>query len=680
MTTPANVIEEMASGNRPGNPLRETQCHVMDVVDNEEAEGAPLKNTCYQRLISEISLDSEDKATYKCRWIHSTTMLRLTHFWEDGERRKIMTALRTLKYHRELRGMNGPNFRPGLYPLFDEEWHENFLHCLEQTNINSDQPMLVVIPTLHVGAPWSRLYPKPKNKNWTVMHFSKSLLEYHYRFNGDLDDASGTEAVISPTPASVRELWCVVVDKRNIITASNLRANSMWPNAKDLKQPTPTPSVSFSYAFWENPPFNVNVALNGRFRWVQNLGWARTPVVILGLLGFSMSRLVPDGRLIYKLNDFITKKLCGLEFSTMMRLSSFSTIVESAKPKVTRPPDSFFFWMRGTGIAKIKVADTNIASLRKILRELAQAEAEMRLRMHEEGPSEEVFTNLKRLWTIALVFSSNFYLDPDGRIYSLRPRVIYKWTWFPWRRGKRKAKQQGEPPNSRLLDMPIYYHPRKPRETVRDLEHDLVQTLEALNRQKQSSTGTPESEKDNDMENAVLLEEINKSSNNPALFCLSRVCIFSTPARFSSFNRLVVDFYAKRISRLEWLIRDQATQSLVYQLTRLADEIRIVKDIVISQRKVVSDVADRFLAAISPDPILVVEGLATEIAQGNNQQDEEAHTCNQGTEACLRCRKPRAAKTLQTKARIKHQNLLADLEKLEETAERLKTQIRRVSL
>lgn len=55
--------------------------------------------------------------------------------------------------------------------------------------------------------------------------------------------------------------------------------------------------------------------------------FGRAPVVHLGFIGLVLSRLVPfDSRLVYKLNDFVTKKLGGVEFSTLMRISSVSTM------------------------------------------------------------------------------------------------------------------------------------------------------------------------------------------------------------------------------------------------------------------------------------------------------------------------------------------------------------------
>jgi len=121
-----------------------------------------------------------------------------------------MTALKKLQHNNELRGMKGPNFRPGLCPLFSDEWHENLLHCLDQTEINADEPLLVVVPTLHARAAWIRdiLRFEGREQARPLAHFPKSLLEYHYRLNQSLAGVSGGEA-----PACVGELWCVVVNK-----------------------------------------------------------------------------------------------------------------------------------------------------------------------------------------------------------------------------------------------------------------------------------------------------------------------------------------------------------------------------------------------------------------------------------------------------------------------------------
>ncbi|KAI1192677.1 cora-like Mg2+ transporter protein-domain-containing protein [Nemania serpens] len=302
-------------------------------------------------------------------------------------------------------------------------------------------------------------------------------------------------------------------------------------------------------------------------------------------------------------------------------------------------------------------------------------EADLWLPLNEEGLPGEIFANMKKLWTIAFVFSSNFYLDLNGQIYSLGPRTISKWVWTPWRRRNAKAKQQGETQESSALDTPIHYHPRKPGETLRDLERDLSDTINSLRVQKQSEADASNSKNDNHRENLLLLEEIHRAGSNPSLLCLLRACVFLTPARFSTFNRLVVEFYAKKISRLEWLIRDQATQSLVYQLSRLADELRIAKDIVISQREVATEIAERLTAAIFAEHSPALKDMKLRNALGSSHGNEDTCECSEDTKTGLRHRKSaRVSNTLQAKARIKHDNLLADLEKLEDTTERLKRQ------
>ncbi|GAW22644.1 hypothetical protein ANO14919_121860 [Xylariales sp. No.14919] len=668
-------------GGKPRSAQPAIKCNVMDVVESNGTEQAPLSNQCYPSDTSTIVLEPEQKAEYKCRWIHLPykyakfdeflmILEQTLRTWDSEERTRIMTALRKLKHHNELRGKNGPNFRPGVFPLFGNEWHENLFPCLEQTELNSNQPLLVVIPTLHVGAPWFRSRQKPGGEDWAEVHFSKSLLEYHYRFNGGLTDTSGAEELATPTPANVRELWCVVVDKKNIITASNLAAHVIWPIANDLPA-TSVPS-SFGHTFWENPPFGVD-DLGQIFQPLERDAWRRILLVIIGMIGFITSYLIPGvGWLMYKYTDFVTDKLCGCEFSKLLRLYSFAYITKRA----TEDPDSKklksaekgLYYMTGFGMSKITASDLELCSLREGVREWTRTEAAIRHRMHEEGPSEEVFAILKRLWAIAIVFSLNFFLDSKGGIHSLEPRKINFRRWFSRKPRKAKEKQQGEAKDSVALDTPITCHPRKPGETLRDLEEDLSKTLADLRRQIQSGIDGVDSENGDDRENRRLLEEIEKSGSNASLFCLLRVCILSTPSRFPSLNNLVVDFYAKKISRLEWLIRDQVTQSLVYQLSRLADELRIMRDIVISQREVVTKIAERFSDALSVDRAPAHEELDPKATPGSTNKNEDAAGSDRAQKSS------RAANTLQTKVRIKHETLLVDLEKLEDTAERLKRQ------
>jgi hypothetical protein len=132
--------------------------------------------------------------------------------WGDAERRKIMLALRKIQHINELRGTNGPNFRPGLYPLFSEEWNENLLYSFDETDFSPDQPLLAVIPTLRVGAAWQRDVRRVVlEQRWSFAPFPKSLLEYHYRLDQNLAGISGAEP--SNIPTCVQELWCVVVNK-----------------------------------------------------------------------------------------------------------------------------------------------------------------------------------------------------------------------------------------------------------------------------------------------------------------------------------------------------------------------------------------------------------------------------------------------------------------------------------
>ncbi|KAI1175278.1 cora-like Mg2+ transporter protein-domain-containing protein [Nemania sp. FL0916] len=574
-----------------------------------------------------------------------------------------MAALRRIKSRQELRGIDGANFRPGIFPLFDDEWHENLLHCLEQTETNAFQPLFVATPTLHLGAPRFKYYKKPKNRDWSTTHFSKSLVEYHYRFKGGLEDASVSETFNEHTPATVRELWCVVVDNRNIITASYLHPNFLWPNAKEMNLRYRNSPSSFVFAFWENPPDRVDVMF-------------KAPVyshatTLLGALGVIVSHLLPiGGQIMFKLNDFITKKLSGVEYSMLMRMNSLTMLLQKAKgepnTKGKSLMNSAFILMNIINSGKINAPETNLSRLQAILQDCTKFETDMRFHMHEEGPSEETFNILKKVWAIAIVFSLNFYFTPAGHIHSLQPKTLYERLGSVFRRRKAKVKQQGADQDIAALDMPIRFHPRKPGETLRDLERDLTEILAILAKHTQAGTETTETKDNADRENLLLLEEINKSGHYASLFCLLRVCIFSTPARFSTFNRLVVDFYARRITTLEWLIRDQATQSLVYELSRLADELRIAMDIILSQRSVVTNIAEKFLTAISAERALATKGVVPKDTSGNNGETAKPAAQNQ---------KPnRATNTFQAKVRMKHDSLLADLEKLQDTTERLKRQ------
>ncbi|KAI1820097.1 hypothetical protein F4861DRAFT_89200 [Xylaria intraflava] len=168
----------------------------------------PLRNFWFVRpLPSDIfSKTSRTQDSHHSKGIVEQTLQTR----RDDERRMIIAALRRLRHQQELKGMNGPSFRPGVFPLFTDEWHESLLHYLQETEPSDDQPMFVAIPTLQEGVPWPR---SQADSNRNPMQNAKSLLEYHYRFNGGLTNASGMDGFISPTPVNVSELWCLVVDK-----------------------------------------------------------------------------------------------------------------------------------------------------------------------------------------------------------------------------------------------------------------------------------------------------------------------------------------------------------------------------------------------------------------------------------------------------------------------------------
>jgi hypothetical protein len=208
--------------------------------------------------------------------------------------------------------------------------------------------------------------------------------------------------------------------------------------------------------------------------------------------------------------------------------------------------------MNFVGTAGIELKDTKFNSLRERIRDWVRIDAELQHSMHEEGPSEEIFTSLNRLWTIAIVFSMDFFIDQKGQIRSLEPRKTIFWSWTPWRRWWAKAKQQGRGKQYSASDVAVTYMPRKPGETLHDLEEDLSKMLAELRSQTQSVIN--EKDARNDSENRRFLEERKRSGSNRSLFCLLRFCILSTPYRYIRFNYLVVDFYAKRISGLVCLL------------------------------------------------------------------------------------------------------------------------------
>ncbi|KAH7215674.1 hypothetical protein DER44DRAFT_856291 [Fusarium oxysporum] len=188
-------------------------------------------------------------------------------------------------------------------------------------------------------------------------------------------------------------------------------------------------------------------------------------------------------------------------------------------------------------------------------------------------------------------------------------------------------------------------------ETLQDLEDKLTAAIASLKRHH----GTVQSELQvsRDNENKDMLRSIQNFNGNLSL----------------ASSQDMTDIFARRISRLEWLVRDSVTQPQVYQISVTSDDLRILKEILHSQMHVVSQVAQSLARAIaSSRPLEAVTGKTPKSA------DVQA-SLGTGKGALGHERTTQIFNSLQRKSQIRHRQLAYDIERLQDATERLKSQV-----
>ncbi|KAF5578918.1 Mg2+ transporter like zinc transport [Fusarium pseudocircinatum] len=206
----------------------------------------------------------------------------------------------------------------------------------------------------------------------------------------------------------------------------------------------------------------------------------------------------------------------------------------------------------------------------------------------------------------------------------------------------------------------------KKRETLQDLENDLEIAIKKL----KGHYGTAHSElkASRNNENKDMLRSIQPFQDNLSLACLLRMCTITTPTRFSITSQDIMDMFSVKISRLEWLVRDSASQPQVYQISAISDELQILKEILHSQMQVVSQVSQSLAQAM-------VSPMSVKAGKGKTPETEQAHA-SLGTrkDDSENDQQTKLFNLLQRKSQLRHRKLAYDIERLQDTAERLKSQ------
>ncbi|KAH7224281.1 uncharacterized protein BKA55DRAFT_584383 [Fusarium redolens] len=575
------------------------------------------------------------------------------------DRDKILSRLRRIQRRHEIKSSQGPTFRPAFVPLYDDDQVENMLGIPDFEQAKSDLPAFVSIPTIHLDKPRSRSFPENS-------HHVKSLLQYHYRFGihndtsqkSDFDLASILNGLRSPC---VRELWCLALDSKNLVTVSWLRANSIWPilsqGARYSNQLTAAARIAMSQYFQGdlNPPHERLASL------LTSKKGKRVLVItfFLGMIGQIVSASVPGGWMLDRLLRKIEKHLLGIDSMEIIRLASFIMVLH--RPGTKKGQHDWLFGVLRTILAFSPAQYNgeplrNLCALDEHMRHWVEVE---RTTWGQAEASEEVAHALRSLWSIAIRFTMNFHLNSDRHIYQLdRPSM--------WRRLLNYIRNDSKAKSAKTE---VLYRPElkgKRGETLQDLEDELMIAIANLNRHHGTAQSELQASRDN--ENKDMLRSIQSFEDNLSLACLLRMCTISTPTRFSITSQDITDMFAGRISRLEWLVRDSASQPQVYQISAISDELRILKEILHSQMHVVSQVAQSLARAMA-------NSISLKAVNGETPESADIHApLGTGKEDSGHDRKTQIFNSLQRKSQLRHRQLAYDIERLQDATERLKSQ------
>ncbi|KAF5561679.1 Mg2+ transporter like zinc transport [Fusarium napiforme] len=245
----------------------------------------------------------------------------------------------------------------------------------------------------------------------------------------------------------------------------------------------------------------------------------------------------------------------------------------------------------------------NLSALGEHMKEWVEVEG---ITWGQAEPPEGVAHSLRRLWSIAIRFTMNFYLSPDRQIYQLdRPSIWRRITNFIHR-----------DVTATSATTELLYRPdgkSKKRETLQSLEDELAIGIE------------------------------NLKGHDVAL------------GHYTHLSK-------------EWLARDSASQSQVYQISAISDELQILKEILHSQMQVVSQVSQSLAQAM-------VRSMSVKAVKGKAPETEEAHetfgTRKNDSRLDLQTE---LFNSLQRKSHLRHRKLAHDIERLQDAAERLKSQ------
>ncbi|KAK4210124.1 hypothetical protein QBC37DRAFT_449032 [Rhypophila decipiens] len=503
-------------------------------------------------------------------------------------------------------------------------------------------------------------------------HRPKSLLQYHYKFGKDVGDhsvgaSSITFAAQSNIPV-VMDAWCLVIDKKNIITISGL-PYSFRMSCQDY--------------FGRQPDLLQGLRVLEGWASYKFMVW-RTYTWVAG--GCSvLASFIPGGWIPgYFLNSLLYSGLgVQFDFPNSVRLWTLASLLDPSdlgqkRDHAFQQSASVILNALGCQVRHAEQLELRKASTQYVDDWLKVDEL---IRAHVD-PSDELFKAIRKVWAIYVHFHMNFLVDSKGMVYSLHQRGALRkvahrakiWLFQIFGQVELKNNQCIE-----LKNIPVTFQPRKRGETLKDLEDDFFDARAKLRIQLElTSEGIRDIEKH---QNNEMLKDIHSSAAHPAMACLFRMCTLSTPSRFLISSRDISDMYARATAQLEWLTRKSVTQSIIYQISDIEDELSIIQKVILEQKTVISQVATnlaKFLslpASRSGNPEAPLAPIPTQVAlRGPSHSTSSTESDFRPGNVQSRVLPVNViVERLQHSVLEKHNILKAEIEQHEETVRRLKS-------
>ncbi|SPO01713.1 uncharacterized protein DNG_04386 [Cephalotrichum gorgonifer] len=596
----------------------------------------------------------------------------ITRYRGDDERQKIVDALHEFRRRYEVTGANGPIFQPAFGSLFENEEREGIL---SSPSLSEPDPKFPVVLAMSMAQPWSNL----KLKKWS--HGPKTLLGYHYRFNAQASRGWSEEnnLIRSDQAPYINFAWGLAVDKKNLITLSSLSASSLWASmgGRDREEPGSWQSPSFNRA---QRNFTINTDGNGsamknlalQKKWKDVSVVERIPIYLGlfgGVIGFFLSGIIPGGWMISK----ALERVSGGDLNFVARMVVLNNFKRGLGFwKIRQKPgwvDSFILGLiRCTPGTEMGRLDLQLCSLAEHIEHWIEIEREV---YSQDHPRDDILRTLQELWTISVRFYANFYISTEGVLYRLHPIGPLE-RLYNLAKSYRLSDEENEAQRQTwLLGSRIAFGSQKQGETLQDLEYALQRTTARLSRDFEAVR--PQLQRFRDKQSRGLLQAVDTGRGYASLACLLKMCTLMTPTRSETASRMIItETYARMMSQLEWLIRDRVSQTLVSRVSHLTDELRILKDVVTSQRRVISALSRMIARHMS------VSGLLTNVdvppdepqeATSNPNRPPPTKATRDGT--ISEAQEARVSEALQRESIIKHEAFLNQIRILEDTATRI---------